>query len=39
VRLAVSGVTSGPGLFDILEALGKDEVISRIRNAMDKITV
>lgn len=39
VRLAVSGVTSGPGLFDILEALGKDEVLSRIKTALDKITV
>lgn len=39
VRLAVSGVTSGPGLFDILEALGKDEVLIRIRTALEKITV
>jgi glutamyl-tRNA synthetase len=39
VRLAVSGVTSGPGLFDILEALGKDEVITRIKTALEKITI
>jgi len=39
-RLAVSGVPGGPGLFDMLEALGKDQVIKRIEKAIayiDKI--
>lgn len=36
-RLAVSGVLEGPGLFDILETIGKDETINRIRKAIDYI--
>lgn len=39
VRLAVSGVSSGPGLFEILDALGKEEVILRINTALVKLTV
>ncbi len=39
VRLAVSGVSSGPGLFEILDALGKEEVISRINTALERLTV
>jgi len=31
VRLAVSGVGAGPGLWEILECLGKDECIFRLR--------
>ncbi|MBI3194219.1 MAG: glutamate--tRNA ligase [Ignavibacteriae bacterium] len=38
VRLSVSGVSGGPGLFDILFILGKDEVIKRINTAVEKIT-
>jgi glutamyl-tRNA synthetase len=38
IRLAVSGVSSGPGLFDILDALGKEEVISRMKMALETIT-
>lgn len=33
-RLAVSGRTMGPGLFDILELLGKDRVIARLDQAV-----
>ncbi|SMB97673.1 glutamyl-tRNA synthetase [Thermanaeromonas toyohensis ToBE] len=33
-RLAVSGRTMGPGLFDILELLGKDKVIARLEQAI-----
>lgn len=29
-RLAITGVTSGPNLFDICDALGRNEVIERI---------
>jgi glutamyl-tRNA synthetase len=37
VRLAVSGVGRGPGVFDILEIVGKEEVIKRIKTALEKI--
>jgi glutamyl-tRNA synthetase len=37
VRLAVSGVSGGPGLYDILFILGKEESISRIKIAIEKI--
>jgi len=37
VRLAISGVGGGPGLYDILYLLGKEESIKRIRTAIDKI--
>ncbi len=37
VRLAVSGVGGGPGLYDILHILGKDEVIKRIETAINTI--
>jgi len=33
-RLSVSGVSFGPGLFELLEALGKDAVLRRMRNAV-----
>ncbi|MHB8580224.1 MAG: glutamate--tRNA ligase [Ignavibacteriaceae bacterium] len=37
LRLAVSGMSAGPGVYDILFILGKDETIKRIRTAIDKI--
>ena len=37
VRLATTGVAGGPPLFDILELLGEDEVIKRIRKAVEFI--
>jgi len=39
VRLALSGVGGGPGLFDILFILGKDESISRINRAIEKVKI
>ncbi len=36
LRLAVSGVGSGPGLFDILFTIGKEETIRRISSAIGK---
>lgn len=36
-RLAVSGRTMGPGLFDILELLGKDKVLARLEQAIEWI--
>lgn len=34
IRLAVSGRTMGPGLFDILEVLGRERVVRRIKRAI-----
>jgi len=34
VRLAVSGVTAGPGLWELFEVVGKEEVINRIEKAL-----
>ncbi|CAN5416198.1 glutamate--tRNA ligase [soil metagenome] len=31
IRLAVTGRTASPGLFEVLELLGKDETVSRVR--------
>ena len=36
-RLAVSGVSFGPGLFEMLEMLGKETVIRRMQNARNWI--
>jgi len=36
-RLAVSGVPHGPGLYDILVALGKEETIKRLKKAIEFI--
>jgi len=33
-RLAVSGVSFGPGLFEMLELLGKNTVVRRMRAAI-----
>jgi glutamyl-tRNA synthetase len=33
-RLAVSGVTAGPGLWEMFEIIGKEEVLRRIDVAM-----
>jgi glutamyl-tRNA synthetase len=38
LRLAVSGMGSGPGVFEILEILGKGETIRRIAAAMEKLS-
>jgi len=37
LRLAVSGIGAGPGLFDILFILGKDETTRRIHSAIRRI--
>ncbi len=36
-RLAVSGVGGGPGLYDILYILGRDECVKRIHSAIESI--
>lgn len=38
LRLAVSGQSTGPGMFDLLFILGKDEVIRRIETALAKLS-
>jgi len=37
LRLAATGVSGGPPLFDILELLGKEEVVKRIEKAVEFI--
>ena len=37
LRLAVSGQSTGPGMFDLLFILGKEEVIKRIETAIERI--
>jgi glutamyl-tRNA synthetase len=37
-RVAVTGRTVGPPLFEILEAMGRDETIRRLQVALDKVT-
>lgn len=39
VRLAVTGVSFGPGLFEILEILGKDTAIRRMKTAIQSIEI
>ena len=34
LRLALVGAPKGPGVFDIMEVLGKDETIKRIQQAI-----
>ncbi len=36
-RLAISGVTAGPSLFDLMALLGKDVCMARINQAIDRI--
>jgi glutamyl-tRNA synthetase len=37
LRLAVSGVGMGPGLFEMLEVIGKDEVCKRLEFALENL--
>ena len=37
LRLAVSGQSTGPGMFDLLYILGKNEVVNRINSAIEKL--
>jgi glutamyl-tRNA synthetase len=39
VRTAVSGTSVGPGLFEMLNALGKERVVRRLRKAPDLVPV
>lgn len=37
VRLAISGMGAGPGVFDILAILGKEESVGRMKSAAEKV--
>lgn len=37
LRLAVSGVSGGPGIYDILFTIGKEKVMIRIKKIMEKL--
>jgi len=39
VRVAVSGLTEGPGLFEILVLIGRDKVCARLRGVANKLRV
>lgn len=39
LRAALSGAEASPGPFEIMEVLGKDETINRIKNAIKKISL
>ena len=38
LRIAISGVGEGPGVYDIVSVLGKEETISRINAALKKLS-
>ncbi|MEL7340335.1 MAG: glutamate--tRNA ligase, partial [Bacteroidota bacterium] len=38
LRLALTGVPSGPGVFDIAELIGKEETIRRIQQAIARLS-
>ncbi len=37
IRIALTGKTVGPGLFELMEVLGKDIVLARLANARERI--
>ncbi len=39
LRMALTGKTIGPGLFELMEVLGKEKVIIRIQQAKEKIKI
>jgi len=39
LRLAVSGMSEGPGVFEILFIIGKEETLRRINSAVEKIKI
>jgi len=39
LRLALSGTSAGPGIYDLIFILGKDEVKERVKIAIEKIKV
>jgi glutamyl-tRNA synthetase len=39
IRLAITGMRISPGLFEVMEVLGKETTIRRIKNALGRISV
>jgi glutamyl-tRNA synthetase len=39
VRVAVTGTTASPGLFDVLEIVGKEKVLKRMQKVIDEIVL
>ncbi|MCH7773354.1 MAG: glutamate--tRNA ligase, partial [Bacteroidetes bacterium] len=39
VRLALSGIGTGPGVYDLLNIIGKDKSIERINHALKVISI
>ena len=37
IRVALTGGTASPGLFEVMEILGRDEVVRRLRGAVERI--
>ena len=37
VRVALTGRTASPGIFEVIEVLGKDSTLSRLDRALDNI--
>ena len=37
IRVALTGGTASPGLFDVMAILGRDEVVRRLRSAAGRI--
>jgi len=37
IRVALTGGTASPGLFEVMEILGRDEVARRLRGAAERI--
>jgi len=39
VRVALTGSLASPGLFEVMEVLGRDEVLARLADAADGVRV
>jgi glutamyl/glutaminyl-tRNA synthetase len=37
IRVAITGTTVSPGIFESLAALGKDEALARVQAALDRL--
>jgi len=39
IRIALSGIHTGPGLFELIELIGQDETVNRMQTAIDFLTI
>ena len=37
IRVAVTGITVSPGLFETMKVLGKERVLGRLKNSLDRL--